>query len=522
MYTGIETFGEVVKAQAKRFGERRFIRFENSDMSFMEFHVGGNKVANMLADSGIEQGDRCAVMLQSRPEYLYSWLGIARLGAIEVPVNTSFRGDLLAYVLNQPQCKVLIIQEDYVDRIIDIRNHLIYLEKIFIVGNRLNGFESFNRAFRDASSSEIVVDVKPTDPSLILFTSGTTGPSKGAILSHKANFALSKSSIDIVNYSENDRLYTVFPLHHVNARYSTVLAALIAGSDVVMHNQFSASRFWDICRKEGVTTFTYMGTIITILLKQPKRPDDADNPVRMIQGAPCPPEIYDEFRTRFNIEITESYGSTEVGICLTNRAESFRKGSCGRIIPKFEVEIHDEDGNVCPPHVPGEIVVRPKESSIMFSGYFGMPEETVKVFRDLWFHTGDRGMTDEDGYFYFIDRVKDVVRRRGENISSYEVERVLNDYPAIKESAIIGVPSELTEEEVMAVIQVQEGTKIDFEQLLQFCEKRLSHFAIPKYFRVVKEFPKTHSQRIEKYKLREEGVTQDTWDRETVGYKVTK
>lgn len=522
MYQGIETFGEVVKSQALRFGDRRFVRFETEDLSYMEFHKGGNRVANLLLELGVEKGDRCAVMLQSNSAYLKSWLGIARMGGIEVPINTGLRGDLLAYILNQAQCKVLIIQNEWIDRITQIQDRLTHLERVLVVGEAQHEFDSFDSLLAQSGEDEVNVEVRPTDPSLILFTSGTTGPSKGAILSHKANFALSKSCIDVMNYREDDRMFTVFPLYHVNARYSTILAALISGSDVVMHNKFSASRFWDICRKEGITTFTYMGTLITILLKQPKRDDDRDHPVRMIQGAPCPKEIYDEFRERFNIEVTEAYGSTEVGICLANRAESFRKGSCGKVIPIFDVQIHDAEGNPCPPHVPGEIVVRPKEPSIMFSGYFGMEEETVKVFKDLWFHTGDRGKIDEDGYFYFIDRKKDVVRRRGENISSYEVERVLNDHQAVHESAIIGVPSELSEEEVLAVIKLQEGTQLEPEELLSFCENRLPHFAVPRYIRFIKEFPKTHSQRIEKYKLRQEGITWDTWDREEAGYKVMK
>ncbi|MFJ8235703.1 AMP-binding protein [Ureibacillus sp. NPDC094379] len=522
MYSGIETFGEVVKAQAKTLGDRRFIRFESADVSYREFHEGGNKVANLLSALAVQKGDRCAVMLQSCPEFLYSWLGIARLGAIEVPINTGLRGDLLAYILNQAECKILIIKDEWVDRVKKIQHQLTSLQKVLVVGEEVPGTVSFASLFKNASTDEVRVEVKPTDPSLILFTSGTTGPSKGAVLSHRSNFALSKSCIDVMDYSENDRLFSVFPLYHVNARYSTILAALIAGSNVVMHNKFSASRFWDICREEGITTFTYMGTLITILLKQPKKDNDAYNPVRMIQGAPCPAEIYDEFRERFNIEVTEAYGSTEVGICLANRAEDFRKGSCGKVIPIFDVQIHDEKGIECQPNVPGEIVVRPKEPSIMFSEYFGMPNETVKVFRDLWFHTGDRGMKDEDGYFYFVDRTKDVVRRRGENISSFEVERVLNDHPAIHESAIVGVPSELSEEEVLAVIQLQHGEKVDPIEVLKFCEERLPYFAVPRYVRIIDQFPKTPSQRIEKYKLRHEGITPDTWDRETVGYKVLR
>ena len=261
MYNGIETFGEVVKTQAKRYRSRCFIRFETTDVSFLEFHEGGNKVANLLLENGLQKGDRCAVMLLSCPEYLYSWLGIARVGAVEVPINTSLRGDLLAYILNQAECKVIIVKDEFVNRIIKIQHQLRTLQKVIVVGEAIEGTSSFNTLFENASCSEIDVDVKSTDSSLILFTSGTTGPSKGAVLSHQSNFALSKSCIDVMSYDENDRLFSVFPLYHVNARYSTILAALIAGSDVIMHNKFSASRFWDICRQEGITTFTYIGYV---------------------------------------------------------------------------------------------------------------------------------------------------------------------------------------------------------------------------------------------------------------------
>lgn len=314
----------------------------------------------------------------------------------------------------------------------------------------------------------------------------------------------------------------MFPLYHVNARYATILAALISGSDVVMHNRFSASNFWNICREEQITTFTYMGSLLTILLKQPKSSEDKYNPVRQIQGAPCPPEIYEEFQNRFQIKITESYGSTELGLATVNRAETFKKGSCGKALPIYDLEIHDEEGFPCPPDTVGEIVVRPKEPFVMFSGYYGMPEETVKSWKNLWFHTGDRAKLDEQGYLYFVDRVKDVVRRRGENISSYEVESIINKHPKILDSAIIGVPSELTEEEVLAVVHVREGEMLQPEELLDFCQQHLPHFAVPRYVRFVKEFPRNHAQRIEKYKLREEGITADTWDREQVGYEIIR
>lgn len=521
MYKGSETFGAIVEYHATENPYSQFIKFEDRDLTYLEFHESGNRAANALSSLELNKGDTCAVMLPNSPEFLAVWLGLTRLGVIEVPVNTEYRGALLIHVLNQAKCRALVISAQWLERVQEMAPELRFLKHIVIVGDAKDEFTmgqiqcySYSMLMEKAESTPIKEKAEAHDPSLILFTSGTTGPSKGAILSHKANFTLAKTCCELMKYGSDDRLFTVFPLYHVNARYATVLAALVAGSSVVMHNRFSASKFWDICRREQITAFNYMGSLITILMKQPEKDDDAVNPVRMIQGAPCPAELYDAFQKRFNIKITEAYGSTELGVVTVNRAESFRKGSCGQAVPLFEIEIHDESDRPCPPHRAGEIVVRPKEPFTMFSGYYGMDEATVKCWQNLWFHTGDRGKMDEDGYFYFLDRKKDVVRRRGENISSYEVERVINDHPKVQESAVVGVPSELTEEEVLAVIVVKENETLEPEDLLQYCQRHLPSFSLPAYIRMVKEFPRTPSQRIEKYKLREEGVTEDTWIRE--------
>ena len=325
-----------------------------------------------------------------------------------------------------------------------------------------------------------------------------------------------------MKYGPTDCLFTVFPLFHVNARYTTILVALLVDCDVVMHDRFSASKFWDICRREQITAFNFMGSMLTILMKQAERPNDADNPVLKAYGAPTPVEIYEDFQNRFQVKISEVYGSTELGTVAANPAKSFRKGACGKIVPIYEAEIHDEQGFSCPIGVSGEIVVRPKKPGIMFTDYYGNPEATVESWQNLWFKTGDTGRIDDDGYLYFIDRKKDVVRRRGENISSYEVERVIHDHPKVFEAAVVGVPSELSEEEVLAVVIVKDGEELNPEELLDFCRPRMAHFAVPRYIRYVEELPRTPSQRIEKYKLREIGITSETWDRELIGYKVKR
>lgn len=528
MYKGIETFGKIVEHRAQIKPYTRFVRFDERDLTYDQLHQSGNKVANLVASLGLVKGVTCAVMLPNISECLTTWLGLSRLGVIEVPINTAFRGDLLTYILNKAECQAIVISSEWVERINQIRDDLEFLRHVIVLGEDYDAisqnfaYHSFEDLFAKASNAPINVNVEPKDTALILFTSGTTGPSKGVILSHTATFSVAKTACELMQYGPEDRLFTAFPLFHVNARYTSILVGLLVGCDVVIHSRFSASRFWDIMRREQVTAFNFMGSLLTMLMKQPEHSNDADNPVIKAFGAPTPVEIYDDFQNRFQVKISEVYGSTEIGTALYNPAASFKKGSCGYPVPIYEVEIHDENDNPCPPGVAGEIVVRPKKPDILFSGYYGMPEATVETWRNLWFHTGDTGKMDDDGYFYFLDRKKDVVRRRGENISSYEVERVINDHPKVFESAVIGVPSELSEEEVMAVVIVKEGMDLQPEELLDFCQDRMAYFAVPRFIRFVEELPKNTSQRVEKYKLRQVGMTEDTWDRDRVGYEVRR
>ncbi|WP_066304225.1 AMP-binding protein [Bacillus sp. FJAT-29814] len=527
MYKGIWTFGKVVEFRTKTSPFKRFVRFEHTDVTYNEFHKNGNKVADFMKSLGLSKGQTCAVMLPNCPEFLFTWLGLSRIGVIEVPINTSFRGDLLTYMLNKAECQAIVISADLVDRVEAVIGELENLRHIIIVGGFSKSsvdsvsVHSFEELLSQASDSEIDVEITPDDPSVILFTSGTTGPSKGVVLTHIHNFKLAENCCEIMDYGPEDRLFTGYPLFHGNARFTTVLAALLADSDVVLHEKFSTSKFWDICRAEKITSFNALGSLFTLLMKLPERPDDADHLVRKAYGGPTPPELYDAFRERFNVKVTEIYGLTEVGTVTNNLADSFRKGSCGRAVPFYEIEIHDEDDRPCPQGVAGEIVLRPKEPGVMFTGYYKMEKETVEAWKNLWFHSGDRGMKDEDGYIYFIDRKKDAIRRRGENISSYEVERVINSHPSVYDSAAVGVPAENNgDEEVLAVIMVKDGATLEPEELLEFCKPRMAHFAIPRYIRLVKELPRNTSQRVEKYKLRQEGITLDTWDRERAGYEV--
>ena len=521
------TIGQVLARQAGRRPDHEIIRTPDQAITFAALDDAAMRCANVLAELGLEPGDAVAVLLPNGRAFLDTWFGISRGGFVEVPLNVALKGDLLADQIHRSGAEVLVIGAEHLDRVIAVGARLPLLRYVLCVGSPtrpIDGVEvlAFGEALAAASAVPPDIGIDPASPSGILFTSGTTGPSKGVVRSHIADFTLARTTIDIMGYGPGERLFTVFPLFHLNAKFNSVLPAMLLSGTLILHDRFSAGGFWDVAREEGVTAFNFMGALLTMLMKQPQRDDDRDHDVRCAYGAPAPVTIFGPFEERFGVRLIEVYGSTELGITTMNNVEHVKVGSCGTAAPYYEVEIHDEHDRPCAPGDLGEIVVRPKEPSVMFSHYHGMPEESLEAFRNLWFHTGDRATMDDEGYFYFIDRMKDAIRRRGENISSFEVERALATLEEIAEVAVIGVPSELTDEEVLAAIVFKEGQPLEPAQILDHCQERLPHFAVPRYVRVVNELPKTPSQRVEKYRLREIGVTEDTWDREEHGYQVER
>lgn len=522
MYDGVRTIGGILEQRAAEEPDREIVRFRDGALTYGELDDNASRIANAFAELGVKRGDKVAVLLPNGPEFLASWFGIARAGLIEVPLNVGLRGDLLAYALNQSECRAIIVSDRWTTRIDAVAPRLETLRHVITVGEETSATATRFADLLTADAAAPAVSVAPEDTALFLFTSGTTGPSKAVVLSHNANFGLAASTISVMEYGEDEVFFTAFPLYHINAKYTTVLAAMMLDhATAVVHDRFSVSSFWDICRTEGVTAMNFMGALLLMLSKQPERDDDADNPVRKGFGAPAPPAIAPRFEERFGVVLVEVYGSTEVGTVTANRPGQRRFGSCGRAVPAFQVEIHD-DGRQLPAGTPGEIVVRPRGPHMIIEEYYRMPQATAAAFRDGWFRTGDRGVCDADGWFTFLDRTKDAIRRRGENISSWEVEQVLNDHPAIEETAVVGVPSELSEEEVLAVVKVKAELELAPEAILDHAQERLPHFAVPRYVRFVSELPKNPQQRIQKFLLREQGITPDTWDRESSGYVVTR
>jgi crotonobetaine/carnitine-CoA ligase len=472
----------VLAARAADRPDEVFITFEERHITFGQLDVSANQFANRLADIGLDRGASVAIMLENCPEFLTAWFGIAKAGMVEVPINIGYKGDLLAYLLNQAEVRVVVVAAQWLERIEAVAADLATVEHVVVVGAAADAAPAatdFVSFLEEGSSEAPNVLVRSQDTATILFTSGTTGPSKGAVRSHRANFSIAEATIELMGYDEGEVFFTVFPLFHVNAKTNTVIPALILDGTVVMHSRFHASTFWETTRRHGVTAFNYMGALLMMLHKQPPSQDDAANPVRKAYGAPAPVEIFDAFQD-------------------------------------------DELDQPVAPGVPGEIVVRPREPYIMFTEYYGNPEATVAAFRNLWFHTGDRAVVDEDGYFTYVDRLKDSIRRRGENISSWEVERVINSMESVQEAAVIGVPSELTEEEVLAVVVAKPDAAVTPEEIVREVNARMPHFAVPRYVRFVADLPRSPAQRVQKFVLRQQGLTAEVWDREEHGVEVER
>jgi crotonobetaine/carnitine-CoA ligase len=521
--------GELIEDRAKRLGDKIFLRFKDQNISYNEINRYTNRCANAFKNLGIGKGDKVSIMLLNCPEFLYLWFGLAKCGAVEVPVNTSYKGEFLRHIVDQSDSKILVISHEFLDRLKLIENALKKVGKVVVLGDiqkqEVAGFKIPMMSFEEFfNNSEDPVDVKvlPSDALSIIYTSGTTGLSKGALGPHNFWIVCAEKMLEYREGGKDDIFYTFMPFYHFNAQCLTTVTTLVAEAQMVIAERFSASRFWDDARHYGATQFNYLGGVIPILAKQPERPNDADNPIRIALGAGCPPAVMEEVEKRFGIKCLEGFGMTEIGIPIHVRVNDRRPGSCGKPMDIYEIKLFDDQDKEVPVGEVGEIVFRPREPFIMMLEYYNMPEKTLEAFRNLWFHTGDLAKKDADGYFYFVDRKKDALRRRGENISSFEVERAVNSHPSVLESAAVAVPSELGEDEVKICVVLKPGATLIPEELIKYCNDRMPYFAVPRFVEFMESLPKTPTDRVEKYKLKQAGITTNTWDREKAGVQVTR
>lgn len=515
----------IFEDKARAFPARTALRFGERSLSYEELHQGISRYANGFLSLGIRPGERVALMLPNGPEALFAWWGLNRIGAVDVPVNTALRGEGLAHQIGHANCVAVVVDQGLLDRLAPLLGDLPRLRQVVVMGEaaRLPGAETLSLSeFDTCSETAPPCRADYRDLASIIYTSGTTGRSKGVMMGHNYWYEISAEAVRYARYTEDDRLYTGLPLFHISARGTTVGPALLADASAVVVDRFSASRMLDDCRRWECSSAKYIGGILPILMKQPPREDDRDNPLRLVVGAAAPAGLFGAFEERFNTRILEGYGSTEAALCLMNPLDARRPGSCGKPITGWQVTIADEHDCECAPGEVGEILARPLRPHLGTMGYDGLPEATLALMRNFWLHTGDLGYRDADGYFYFLDRKTQALRRRGENISSFEVEAVLAAHPAVLEACVVGVPSEVGEEEVKAVVVPREGHALTPAELIDWCRTRLAYFAVPRYIALRGWLPKTPSLRVEKHRLKAEGITADCWDREAEGIALAR
>jgi crotonobetaine/carnitine-CoA ligase len=478
--------------------------------------------ASTLADAGIGPGDRVALMSENRLEMLDLWLGCAWLGAVIVPINTALRGNQLQHVLGDCGAALLVVEEELAPELLLAGSPPAALERLWLIGERDGSWESLPfEPLPAAGPPRAPADVAPGDTSVILYTSGTTGPAKGVLCPQAQWYWWGTATGAMLGVEQDDILYTCLPLFHTNA-LNTFVQALTAGATFAPGPRFSASRFWPrLAESEGTVTYL-LGAMVHILAARPSSAAERSHRARVALSPATPAELHASFRERFGIRLVDGWGSTETNVVLSTAAEGSPPGSMGAVTPGFEARVVDLDDEEVPAGTPGELVVRTSLPFAFATGYLGLPEKTVEAWRNLWFHTGDRVVRDEGGYFWFLDRTKDSIRRRGENISSYEVEAVLVSHPDVAAAAVVPVAAEVGEDEVLACVVPSEGARVDPEGLIRFCEGRLAYFAIPRYVEVVDELPLTANGKVEKYRLRERGVTAVTWDRERAGVTLSR
>lgn len=512
-----DTLGQELRQAAAEAPEQVFIRMTGGEWTYRQVDEASDRLAVALAHRGVGKGSTVSLMLPNCIEFVYFWFAIAKLGGITAPVNTSFRGPALAAAVNLVRSRLMVVHASLAEPFQEIRGALTHVGSVVVVGNTAAIDGEDHQALMQSVGEGGAVEEPAlhfSDLCLLLYTSGTTGQSKAAMIPHRFVLGQAESVIAGLGLTPRDVVYCPYPLFHLDAAVMTVAPALLLRGVAAIGERFSVSKYWDEVKALRATVFDFMGATLTMLWKQPPGAQDRDHAARLGWGVPLP-SWAPEFERRFGCRLVELYGSTEAGTFIyTPLDEPRRLGACGKPLERWDVQIQDDSGHALPAGQVGEMVVRPREPSLMMKGYFGMPEASLEAFRDLWFHTGDLLRQDKDGYLYFVGRRKDVVRRRGENISAAEVEMGIEAHADVLECAVIGVPSELTEEDVMACVVARPGASIDLEALVAHCARSMAKFMVPRYFRLMDSLPRTPTDKVEKFRLLQQGITADTWDRE--------
>lgn len=494
---------------------------DGTEWTYAALHRHVVRAAEGLRRLGVAQDDRVLVWLPNGADAIRVWYAINYLGAVCAPINTAYRGGLLEHVIANSGATLIVAHAGLTDRLEGAA--LAKLERLVVIGGAaapVAGLETFAEEALAPEAEEVPPPARaimPWDTQTIIYTSGTTGPSKGVLSSY---MHLTETSAVFPMLTAEDRYLVNLPLFHVGG---TVPAhgMLAKGGSIAIIESFDTGSFWDTVRRTGSTFVILLGVMAQFLAKRPPAPDDADNPLRTVVLIPFDFDQR-EFARRFGVNTCTLFNMTEVSCPIISEIDPTAIHSAGKPRAGVECRVVDENDCEVPDGEIGELIVRTDCPFALNHGYNANPEATAEAWRNGWFHTGDGFRRDAEGNFYFVDRIKDAIRRRGENISSYEVETEVRAHPDVNECAAIAVKSEMSEDEVMVVLAPVPGRTVDPEELLRFLVPRMAHFMIPRFIRIVEELPKTPTAKVRKTELRDEGVTGDTWDREAAGIRIRR
>ncbi|MCP3976719.1 MAG: ATP-dependent acyl-CoA ligase [bacterium] len=507
---------------------------ETPDRTFLQ-HVDGPELtygqldaevlgwAAALASLGVGPGDTVVVMLDNSFESAMTWLALSRLGGIEVQVNTAYLGRILTHVANNAGAQIAVVGPRFVERFSEVADDLESLTTLVVVTEEdppESPLTTIRTADLIAQSHDVPELVRPAphDTACILYTSGTTGPSKGVIIPWAQAQATATGCIPLDGLGPGDAWYSPFPMFHMSGKLALYGAALFGGR-FVLRSFFKTDEFWGDIRRFDCSTTMLIGSTPAFVWNLPDEGSDRDHPLRNVLMAPTPDDP-EAFMDRFGFRISTVFNMTEISCPVMSGWDLGPKGSAGKLRPGYEVRIVDEHDREVAPGELGEIVVRSEEPWVLMAGYWRNPEATVEAWRNYWFHTGDAGKYDDDGNYYFVDRIKDAIRVRGENVSSMELEAVINDYPDVVEAAAVGVPSEYGEEDIKVYV-VPSSESFDPAELMTFLLPRLPRFMMPRYVVATPDLPKTPTEKVRKHLLRDREDAA-VWDRVTAGFEIPR
>ncbi|GAB3200678.1 ATP-dependent acyl-CoA ligase [Nocardioides hungaricus] len=513
--------------QVERRGEHIALQFGAERITYQQIHERSTSAAHALSDLGVEEGGVVAGLTENCPDQVYLLFAVSMLGAAEVMINSSYRGEFLAHQLRDSGATVVIVDAALVPALAAVSASLPHLVHVLVRGEVEDDavLQTLGTAV-SVHPADVLYRPEPEPildterfwnvPSSIVYTSGTTGPSKGAVLTQNYLVELAFQESGMWCVDDESAFFSCTPIFHLAAKGVAILGALSRGVRCVVDDHFSVSGFWARIREERCTATILLGSMVPLLAA--REPDD-DEGIDVVVALPVAAELQGPLEERWGCRFETVYGLSEAApVVKSDVTERLHPGSAGKVNRDFfDVLVFDDDDQPLAPGEVGEIVVRSRRPHVMFEGYLNNPAATMAQFRNGWFHTGDLGRFDGDGYLYFVDRKKDYLRRGGENISSFEIESALRSHQQVLDAAVVGVASELSEDEVKAVVVLVGGAELRHEELIEFCIDAMPYFAVPRYLQLVTDLPRTPSGKVEKYKLRAEGVGPLVWDREAAG-----